>query len=81
MWNLSVPVSALVITKDLLTKADYHDINVCMESIVPWSALAGTSVARGPKAGELKLKISWLAVLKILLESFEITANCSCSFS
>ena len=57
LWNISVPVSALVITGDLLTKADYQDINVCMESIVPWSALAGTSVAKGPKAGELKIKI------------------------
>ena len=63
-----MPVSALVITKDLLAKADYGDSHVCMERIVPWSALAGTSVARGPKSGELRIKISWLAVCKILLE-------------
>ena len=68
LWNLTVPVSALIITKDLLNKADYDDSHVCMERIVPWSSLAGTSVARGPKTGELKIKISWLAVLKILLE-------------
>ena len=47
LWNLTVPVSALIITKDLLNKADYDDSHVCMERIVPWSSLAGTSVARG----------------------------------
>ena len=47
LWNLTVPVSALIITKNLLNKADYDDSHVCMERIVPWSSLAGTSVARG----------------------------------
>ena len=68
LWNLSVPTKDLVITNTLIIKSGYSESDVCMEKIVPWSALAGTSVARGPKTGSINYKISWLGVLKILLE-------------
>ena len=65
---MPVNITNIKITRELLERNCYMENIVTMENIVSWSALAGTSVGRGPSSTEIKYKVSWLGTLKIFLE-------------
>ena len=58
----------MTVTKRILINGGYTDEVLTMQNLVSWSALAGKCVGRGPSSGEIRYKLSWLGVLKVLLE-------------
>ena len=69
MWNMRVQVSDLKVTKPILDKSGYTDQILTMQNLVYWESLKSIpSFSRGPKAQLIRYKMSWLALLKIMLE-------------
>ena len=58
----------MTVTQDILGKAGYTDHILTMQNLLSWSALAGKSVRRGPSPGTIRNKVSWLGILKVLIE-------------
>ena len=69
MWNMRVQVSDLKVTKPILDKSGYTDQILTMQNLVYWESLKSIpSFSRGPKVQLIRYKMSWLALLKIMLE-------------
>ena len=66
---MKVKILDLKITDEVLKKSGYDDEILTMENLVPWKSLKSMqSFSRGPGVTEIMYKMSWLAVLKIMLE-------------
>ena len=65
---MPVNITNMKITGELLERSCYMENIVTMENIVSWSALAGTSVGRGPSSTQIKYKVSLMGTLNIFLK-------------
>ena len=69
VWDVESQVSDLKLTGHLLTRGGYKEECITMASLVSWEDMKkATSVAKGPGAGSLKIKIAWVSVLRVFIE-------------
>ena len=69
VWDVESQVTDLKLTGHLLRRSGCQGEIISMAKVVSWEDMKNaTSVAKGPGAGNLKLKIAWVSVLRVFIE-------------